>query len=197
MGNSLERKDRLFMRLLVTILYLILLLPLQAFASEPIRIIFGNVVKVSDGDTITVNSDETKLKVRLYGIDAPETEKENRRTGIVTKEGQPYGEESWKALEGKVSNQYVRLDIVDIDKYHRLVSMVWMGNRNINKEMVAEGWAWAYTKYLKGPYASEFIREEEHARNQRFGLWQQYNPQPPWDFRKRNAAQRHHKRGEL
>ncbi len=49
-----------------------------AFAKEPIRIVEGFVKKASDGDTITVTSDSSKLKVSLYGIDAPETEKRIR-----------------------------------------------------------------------------------------------------------------------
>jgi endonuclease YncB( thermonuclease family) len=49
--------------------------------------------------------------------------------------------------------------------------------------MVAEGLAWAYRQYLEGSYASEYLRLEEQARRRRMGLWQQPNPQPPWEFR--------------
>jgi endonuclease YncB( thermonuclease family) len=139
-------------RLLPLLLFLCLSFS-PAYAKPIIRTVEGTVTKVSDGDTINVNSDGTKLKVRLYGIDAPETEKVNRRTGYVSKPGQPYGEEACRALLEKVSGKKVKLDIMDIDRYRRMVSMVWFGNRNINKEMVAKGWAWAYRKYLDGPYA--------------------------------------------
>ena len=74
--------------------------------------------------------------------------------------------------------------MMDIDKYKRLVCIVWLDNRNINSEMVSEGWAWAYRKYLERPHASEYIGTEEQARKERRGLWQQSNPQPPWEFRK-------------
>lgn len=131
-----------------------------------------------------MSADGTKLKIRLYGIDAPETEKMVRKTGIVFKEGQPYGEEARKALERKIGGQKMQLDIIAVDRYRRKVSMVWIGNRNINQEMVTEGWAWAYRKYLRGAYASEFIQDEEQARKKRLGLWKQYNPQPPWEFRR-------------
>lgn len=163
-----------------------------ALAKEPIRTIEGLVIKVSDGDTINVQDNlETKVKVRLYGIDAPETEKSNKRTGHISKLGQPYGDEAWKALEEKVYHKRVKLDVIDIDRYKRLVSFVRLGNRNINKEMVAEGWAWAYMQYLDTPYASEFIGLEEQARYKRLGLWQQYNPQPPWEFRKSLKKEKH------
>src|SRR5512136_2809788 len=85
----------------------LLLLPVLVFAKEPIRILSGSVVKVADGDTITVNSEGTKLKVRLYGIDAPEIEHRNRKTGMVSKAGQPYGEEAYQALREKVARQQV------------------------------------------------------------------------------------------
>jgi endonuclease YncB( thermonuclease family) len=41
-------------------------------------------------------------QVRLYGIDAPETEKYSHKTGRISKSGQPYGEEAYKALESKI-----------------------------------------------------------------------------------------------
>ena len=133
------------------------------------------------------------MKVRFYGIDAPETAKGNKRTGEISKQGQPYGEEAFQALQGKFRRQHVRLDVMDTDRYGRTVSIVWVGNRNINLEMVAEGWAWAYTQYLDRPHASEYIEAEEQARKEHKGLWQQSNPQPPWEFRKQQKKGRTNK----
>jgi micrococcal nuclease len=164
--------------------FFLLLIPTFLFAKQPIRSIEGTVTKVADGDTINVvDFSGTQVRIRLYGIDAPETEKANKTAGRVSKAGQPYGGEAWKALTGKVYRQKVKLDVMDIDRYKRLVCLVWLGGRNINQEMVAEGWAWAYRRYLDTPYASKFIGLEELARSERLGLWQQYNPQPPWEFR--------------
>ena len=141
-----------------------------SFAREPIRTVTGTVTKVSDGDTIHVTTPEkTKLTVRLYGIDAPETPKIDQRTGHINKPGQPYGEESWKALEAKIMGKQVRLDIIDIDRYKRIVGVIWIGNRNINLEMVQEGYAEAYLEYLKEPYRAQFIRAEKDARSSRIG----------------------------
>jgi endonuclease YncB( thermonuclease family) len=107
-----------------------LLLASPSFAREPIRTVTGTVTKVSDGDTIHVTTPEqTKLTVRLYGLDAPETPKINQRTGHVNKTGQPYGDESWKALEAKIMGKQVRLDIIDIDRYKRMVGMIWIGQQ--------------------------------------------------------------------
>jgi endonuclease YncB( thermonuclease family) len=55
----------------------------------------------------------------------------------------------------------------------------------MNLEIISREAAWAYRKYLKPPYASEYIEAESMARGKRLGLWQQSNPEPPWEFRKR------------
>lgn len=154
-------------------------------AKSPIRTVEGIVKHVSDGDTLKIETPEgTRVTVRLYGIDAPETEKINRRTGQVSKPGQPFGEEAYKALRSKVLDKKIRLDVIDIDKYKRTVGIIYLDSRNINLEMIKEGWAWAYKEYLGRPYASEFIDAEREARDKKLGLWQQRNPQPPWEFRK-------------
>jgi micrococcal nuclease len=162
------------------------LLTSLSFARTPIRTVIGTVTKVSDGDTIHVKTPEqTKLTVRLYGVDAPETPKINQRTGRVNKAGQPYGEESWKALKGKIMGMQVRLDIIDIDRYKRMVGIVWIDDRNINLEMVREGFAEAYVEYLKEPYRSQFMRAELEARSAKRGIWSLPDYERPKDFRKR------------
>jgi endonuclease YncB( thermonuclease family) len=80
-----------------------LLLTSFSFAREPIRTVTGTVTKVSDGDTIHVTTPEqTKLTVRLYGMDAPETPKINQRTGHINKPGQPYR----RVMEGTGSQNH-------------------------------------------------------------------------------------------
>jgi len=54
----------------------------------------------------------------------------------------------------------------------------------MNEAMIEEGWAWAYRKYLKASEAQEFLILEQDARRRGVGLWQDSNPQPPWEFRK-------------
>lgn len=151
-----------------------------------IRTVTGTVIKVSDGDSIQVSTPEqTKLKVRLYGIDAPETPKINNRTRQINKPGQPYGEDSWKALQDKIMGKQVKVDIVEFDKYRRAVCMVWLDDRNINIEMVREGYAEAFIEYLKPPYQSQFLEEEQKARKANRGIWSIPDYERPRDFRKR------------
>jgi len=169
---------------LLAFLLSILLLPPQSYAV--IRTVEGTVSKVSDGDTVQVITAEgTKLRVRLYGCDAPETEQINRRTGAINKLGQAYGEEAMQTLQTKVWKKNVRVDIIDIDRHCRMVSMIWLDNRNINLEMVREGYAEAYREYLKDPYRSQFLDAERKAKAERKGIWGLGNYERPSQFRKR------------
>lgn len=160
--------------------------PIIAHGQAPMRTLAGTVTKISDGDTIHLETPEqTILKVRLYGIDAPETPKINQHTGHVNKPGQPYGDEAWKALESKIMGKQVKLDILDIDKYRRMVGMIYFNGRNINLEMVREGYAEAYIEYLKEPYRKYFLKAEREARLAKKGIWSLPEYERPKDFRKR------------
>ncbi|MDD2734566.1 MAG: thermonuclease family protein [Desulfuromonadaceae bacterium] len=169
------------------VLSFLLAVAAPVFAKEPLRVLTGTVFKVTDGDTIQVNSDGTKLKIRLYCIDAPERQR-LKKSGMISKPGQLYGEESFQALEKKIARQQVRIEVMAVDRYRRLVALVRLGERDINREMVSEGWAWAYRQYLDRPYQSEYIAAEETARKAGIGLWRQDNPQPPWEFRKQQKG---------
>ena len=151
-----------------------------------IRTVTGTVTKVSDGDSIQITTaEQTKLKVRLYGIDAPETPKINYRTGQVNKPGQPHGDKSWKALENKIMGKQVKLEILDIDKYRRMVGMIWLDDQNINLEMVREGFAEAFIEYLEPPYRTRFLDAEREAKTARRSVWSLPDYERPRAFRKR------------
>lgn len=174
-----------------TFISLLLIASWTIFINAPIshpaiRTITGTVTKVSDGDSIQITTPEqSKLKVRLYGIDAPETPKISHRTGQVSKPGQPHGEESWKMLENKIMGKQVKLEIFDIDKYRRMVGIIWLGDRNINLEMVREGFAEAFIEYLKPPYRTHFLDAEREAKSARRGVWSLPDYERPRAFRKR------------
>lgn len=129
------------------------------------------VIEVYDGDTITVLSldEKTKYRVRLFGIDAPESEQE-------------FGDESRLALHHKVYGQQVSLAVEDNDIYQRAVAKVYCDNVYINLAMVNEGYAWYYRDYA--PRELDLPLAEEQARSRRLGLWSARNPEPPWEFRK-------------
>ncbi len=158
----------------LVVIFILFILSSDALAGRTIE---GMVKAVYDGDTVLLATrEESRLKVRLYGIDAPETKKPDVP-------GQPFGEVSKRTLMYKIMGRRVTAEIIEIDQYKRAVAVIRYSGRDVNREMVAEGFAWAYRQYLQGAYASEYIGAENQARSRRAGLWRDANPRPPWEFR--------------
>lgn len=121
----------------------------------------GNVqkkIKIIDGDTIHIN----KIKYRLYGIDAPEM----NQLCKVKAENYMCGVKSKDFLVSLIANQSVKCEKKDIDRYKRIVAECFVGQTNINKELVRNGWALAYRDYSR-----DFINDEEFAKNNKLGIW--------------------------
>lgn len=127
----------------------------------------GKVVSVHDGDTITVVQGKKQIKVRLYGIDAPELK-------------QSYGKKSKQFLANLIAGQMVEVEESGKDRYKRTVGTVYLGSTDINAQMVASGYAWAYRKFSK-----KYTAQESKAKSQKLGLWRDKEPTPPWEWRKR------------
>lgn len=162
-------------RFVCLILLLTMLTTGSAAAEETLR---GMVKAVHDGDTVVLVGRGTgRLTVRLYGIDAPETTKPDHP-------GQPYSSQARRVLMYKLLGREVTVQLREYDQYGRGVGVLLLDGRDINAEMVAEGQAWAYRRFLDGPYASTYSRLEEQARRLRRGLWRDPAPRPPWEFRK-------------
>ncbi len=166
-------------RLLLLLTALLVFLASAAQAA-PLRTVTATITKITDGDTVqAVTPEGTKLKVRLYGIDAPETTK-----GRIP--GEPFGNDSRNYLASLVSQKSVRVEIRDIDRYRRMVAILWLAERNVNQEMIAAGMAEAYGEYLKQPYRAPFLQSEQEAKTQGKGIWSQGNRyERPSQFRKR------------
>ena len=144
------------------------------------RNLYGRFVsRVIDGDTLEIrDTDGVMVKVRLYGADAPETEK--REHG-----GQPFGEEAFAALRNKVEGKNVDVEVVEIDRYGRAIAIVRLSGRGINMEMVSEGLAECYQEYLDGQRKEECAEAEAFAKQIKKGIWTLENYERPNDFRKR------------
>lgn len=140
--------------------------------AEAKQIVYGRVIHVSDGDTLSVQKQNgEKIKVRLYGIDAPE-------------KAQPYGPQATGILRNIVGNQFVKVKVNNLDRYGRSVAWVYLDNQDINAEMISLGAAWHYRYYDKSEEYSHYEQLEQKAKAQRKGLWNRDNPTPPWDYRK-------------
>lgn len=131
------------------------------------------VVGVSDGDTFTCLTNGTKqIKVRLNQIDAPEKK-------------QAFGTAAKHALSSYIFGKTVLLKTTGKDKYGRTIAEVYVNNNNINKAMVADGYAWAYREYLSD---QDYLRIEVQAKSHTVGLWSQPNPIYPSDFRHKTTT---------
>jgi endonuclease YncB( thermonuclease family) len=136
--------------------------------------ISGKVVGISDGDTITVlTAAKESVKVRLYGIDAPESK-------------QAFGSRAKQELSSLVFDKDVRVEVEDKDRYGRTVGRVYVGDMSVNVEMVRRGFAWWYRSYAKK--AVELASAEAESKNAGRGLWADKTPTPPWEFRKAAAT---------
>ena len=111
---------------------------------------------------------KTQIRVRLEGIDTPER-------------AQPFGRKAGQTLAKKVFGRVVQVDDLGKDRYGRTPGIVWRGKRNVNLELVREGWAWWYRKYA--PKNKELATAEAAARKAKRGLWADAKPIPPWDWR--------------
>lgn len=148
-----------------------LLSNVSAFSGE----LFGTVVGVADGDTITVlDESREQHKIRLAGIDAPE-------------KSQAFGQRSKEALSALVFRRRVEVETEKKDRYGRSVGKVWIDGRDANLTMVASGMAWHYKQYQGEQSEADrtlYSLTEQEAQAARRGLWADIAPTPPWEWRK-------------
>ena len=168
-------------RWLALLLPLLLTLPAcgeakSTYSAETAAQPAGRVIKVADGDTVTILSADTqKQRIRLAEIDTPER-------------GQPWGNNAKRALSSMVYGRDISLKVLDIDRYGRVVATVYVDGLDVNAELVRQGHAWVYRQYLKRP---ELIQIEDDARANHRGLWAlpESERMPPWQWRKLKREQ--------
>lgn len=136
--------------------------------NDEINILHGKVVYVYDGDTIQLRtSDNKEYKIRLSGIDAPEY-------------NQNYGKKSKAYLNSLICDKLVNIEVVGMDKYERILAIIFYNNEDINYKMIKKGYAWHYKYYDSNQIYAE---AEIEAKNKKLGLWQEESPEAPWHFR--------------
>lgn len=128
----------------------------------------GQVIHVSDGDTLDVLQDRQPVRVRLANIDAPE-------------KTQPFGRWSGNQLKALVAGQAVTVVWTQKDRYGRVLGRVYTANgTDAGRRMVQSGAAWVYDRYNTDPALPALQRE---AQAQKRGLWADAAPVPPWTWR--------------
>lgn len=130
---------------------------------------FYKVKSVVDGDTFWLYDGSPKgLKVRLIGINAPES----RNTGRTQVEY--FGREAKGYLTKMIAGKSVRLvyDVGRLDRYGRTLAYAYLQDGTfINAEMIRQGYAQVMTIPPNVRYADLFVRLQAEARNNRRGLW--------------------------
>lgn len=126
------------------------------------------VTKIVDGDTIRVKKNEQEVKVRLIGIDTPETVDPR-------KEVECYGVEAKEYLGKLLSGKSVKIETDPsqdtYDKYGRLLGYVYLNEELVNLKMIEGGYAHEYTYDLPYKFQAEFRSGEKVARENAIGLW--------------------------
>ncbi len=144
-------------------------LALAAAAASPATALSG-VARVIDGDTIDVG----KTRVRLHGVDAPES----GQSCVASGARWPCGRRATRALAGRLGGRTVICEERDRDRYGRIVAVCRQDGRDINAWLVAKGWALAYRRYSRA-----YVDEERTARAARKGMWRGAFV-APWDWRR-------------
>jgi micrococcal nuclease len=160
-----------YLRRFVT-LSIALAIHLTLFAYSPTEDVFvADVVGVSDGDTIKVLRDGVPIRVRVWGIDCPE-------------KGQAFSASAKRFVVDLSAGKTVSIVPRGIDRYGRTVAEVVLPDgQNLGKLIVKAGLAWWYRRYARNDV--ELMQLESDARDTKRGLWEQQNPIPPWDWRRR------------
>jgi endonuclease YncB( thermonuclease family) len=126
--------------------------------------------RVIDGDTLDIRG----KRVRLHGIDAPESD----QTCLAGGQRWPCGRRSTQALRDRVGDGAVRCVGDEEDRYGRLIAICYADGTNLNAWMVERGWAVAYRRY-----STEFVGEERRAESAGSGVWKGRFVMP-WDWRR-------------
>lgn len=138
----------------------------------------GQVVGITDGDTLTLLVDRQQYKIRIAGIDAPERY-------------QAWGDWSKTNLSRLAANQIAVADCPKVDRWGREICKVTVNTLDVGLEQIKDGLAWWYRKYAKEQSSedqSAYESAELMAKLRRLGLWGDTNPVPPWDYRNGNRS---------
>ena len=154
----------------VTISMLLIILGVFIYTKTTSADFSGKVTMVIDGDTVIISG----KRVRLSGIDAPETR-------------QQFGDVSTKALKSLINGRHVKVKTSKKDRYKRYLGTIYLRGADVNLLMVKKGNAWVYRRYNKNP---KYLSAEKRAKRKIIGLWKEKNATPPWVWRYNNRGNR-------
>jgi micrococcal nuclease len=128
----------------------------------------AKVVAIIDGDTYDVVHNNTKFRVRMNGIDAPER-------------SMPYYSVAKQYLSNAIFGKLVNVQVLKLDRNKRLIAHTFLNGIDISASMLQAGMAWHFAKYYP---SRTYAQLRQKAKLGRLGLWAQPNAIAPWDYRK-------------
>lgn len=162
------------MKALLTTLAASALVALSALPSHALTLT-GKVIKVADGDTITIMANNQKERIRMVGIDTPE-----KKQPVW---GQRAKDFTQQLVMGK--NVRVETDVEERDRYGRVLGYVYVGKTFVNLELVRQGYAMLYTSPPNVAHTDEFVAAQRAAREAGRNIWNAKDglTQTPYEFR--------------
>jgi endonuclease YncB( thermonuclease family) len=127
----------------------------------------ATVTRVVDGDTLVVNYKGSEERVRLIGVDTPESVHPDVAKNLP--EGKVASEYTKSKLEGK--DIELEFDVQERDQYGRILAYVWVDGEMFNKTLLKEGYARVATYPPNVKYVNDFIKIQEEARKNNKGFW--------------------------
>jgi len=149
-------------------------------SSVPGNRVQGDVIRVSDGDTVAVTANGTTLKIRLLSIDTPETHYNGHSQGY-------WGEEASKKMAALLplgTTVDVELDQERCDHYGRVLGHIFKGNEHINQTMLEEGLAVNYCIYPNTAYCDTFATVVERSIQAKKGIYGDKVLEIPYEWRR-------------
>lgn len=145
----------------------------------------ARVIRIIDGDTVTVETQWRRMTIRLDSIDCPE-------------DGQHWGDTASYGLIKMIGGRTVRLEEHGLDSHGRTLATIYVRHANghewvnVNERMVTLGHAWVMRRFydhLPRDRQEKLNRLEDWAKSKRVGLWRTQDPVPPWHWRRRKMVQ--------
>ena len=165
-------KAKKMMRRIAAVLLILTTIPTIAYATS------ATVIRVYDGDTLNVDVQGETVRIRLYGIDAPES-------------GQDGNVAATRFLRRLVLEHPVKIKVMETDQLNQAFTVVIREGKesSVNAAMVANGYAWVNPDQCMIDECPNWKEIESQARMLKLGIWSDYDLVPPWEFRKRQRKQ--------
>ena len=151
--------------------------PLETPSISVGEVLTGKCAYVQDGDSLKFIPDgETEeIRVRLYGIDAPE-------------KGQEFSGQSRELLRKLTLKKNIRVELQDTDRYGRYIVKVYVGSTYVNQEMLRAGLAWYYGHHADSRKDADLQKAQQSARKAAKGLWSNPDAVNPRQFREKHGT---------